>query len=84
MELAALIISVLALIVGLASLSWQIAKAFSSHTIQYVPAPNLRQDPLTEQMGKDPTKDFREIGEPLDGDELEYIERMREKKAGRL
>ena len=85
MDIAALIISVIALIVGLAAFSWTLAKHLSTHTIQYVNpfAGKDTQDPLTEEMGKDPRKAFREIGDPLDEDELEYIEKMNEKKAGR-
>lgn len=85
MELAALIISCIALLLSMASLIWLMAKQFSSHTIQYVdPFAGVKeQDPLTEQMGKDPAKAFREIGEPLDEDEISYMEEMRKKKVGR-
>jgi hypothetical protein len=85
MEIASLILSIIALILSIASIIWQVSKHLSSHTIQYVnPFDGKTQDPLSEAMGKDPKKEFREIGDPLDEDELEYIERMKEKKAGRL
>ena len=84
MALASLIISVIALIVSVACLVWLLAKQLSSHTIQYVnPFEGKGQDPLSEIMGKDPMKDFRELGEPLDEDELSYIENMRNRKVGR-
>ncbi len=79
MELASLIISVLALIIGLASLSWQIAKAFSTHTIQYVD-PFKGMDGGKIELGKGQDKEFREIGEPLDDDELSYLEEAKKKR----
>jgi|WetSurMetagenome_2_1015567.scaffolds.fasta_scaffold1141351_2 hypothetical protein len=84
MDIASLIISIVSLLLSISSLVWLLAKQLSSHTIQYVdPFAGKGQDPLTEQMGKDPTKEFRELGEPLDDDEISYMEEMRKKKVGR-
>jgi len=79
MELASVIISVIALLLSMASLVWQLAKHFSSHTIQYVPAP-MPQDEIGGGISKDPMKEFREIGAPLEEDELQYMEEMKLKK----
>ncbi len=80
MEIASLIMSIIALIFSIANMVWLLAKHFSSHSIQYVPAPSMGQDPLSEIMGKDPRKEFRELGEPLDDDELSYIDDMKKRK----
>jgi hypothetical protein len=51
---------------------------FSKHTISYV-------DPLKDmtepgQIGNDIFDQFRELGDPIDSEELEEIERIRNKK----
>jgi hypothetical protein len=75
--MAALIISVLALIIGLASLTWQLAKQLSTHKIQMVPV-----DPLQGwgQMGKPMVDEFKELGDDIDQEELERLALIRAKK----
>lgn len=68
MILACLIISTMSFLMSTAALVWLLAKHLSTHNIQMVPV-----DPFKNEfgpMGKDPLKDFREIGDPIDPDDL--------------
>lgn len=82
MEIASLIISVLALIGSLACLTLMLAKNFfSSHTVQMVPV-----DPMKDLMssmpeiGREMGNQFRDLGDPIDEEEREYLENIRKKK----
>lgn len=73
MILSSFILSIFAFLVSTACLVWLLAKHFSTHSIQYV-------DPLKSlglgddmPMGKSLKDEFREIGDPIDEDELMEI-----------
>jgi hypothetical protein len=68
-EIAALIISVLSLVLSVASISWMIAKQLSTHTIQLQPVDSL----FNPAMGKKIGSDFKEFDAPMDDDEKEYF-----------
>lgn len=76
---AALILSIIALLMSMASIIWLLAKQFSTHQIQMVPVDPFK-DSLPGQIGKPFAEDFREIGDPVDSDELEHLEMLRKKK----
>lgn len=82
MELAALILSVISLISSLACLVLMLAKNFfSKHSLQMIPMDPFKSD-LTEpgQIGNNLFDGFRDLGEPVDSEELEQIERLRTRK----
>jgi len=80
MELAAVILSVMALLVSLTSLVWQLAKHFSTHQIQMMPVDNFMPGFVgakTSPIGDE----FKELGEALSPEEKEYFDkRMNAKK----
>lgn len=82
MELAALIISVIALIAALAALTWLIAKQLSTHQIQMVPVDPFKgmESLAGSTVGSPMSEVFRELGDPIDKEELERLEEMRKKK----
>lgn len=51
MEIAALILSILSLVISVSCLVWLLAKHFSQTVIQYVPADNFA--PLAKPMGSE-------------------------------
>ena len=71
MEIAALIIAFLALIVAVASLSWQLGKHWSTHVVQLQPAESLMN---FGKMGKKIGEEFKEFDEP-DPDVEEYFKK---------
>ncbi len=79
MDIAALILSVISLVCSLALLVIFLAKnVFSKHSIAYV-------DPLKDmtepgQVGNNLFDGFRDLGDPIDSEELEQIERLRTRK----
>lgn len=82
MAIAALIVSVLALILSLFCVSMMVAKNwFSSHTIQYVP---LDQPDFGGGHGGPPSpldkNPFRDISEPLSPEEKAYFKEIEKKK----
>lgn len=64
MIIAALILSVLSLVVSLVCLVWMLAKHFSTHTVQLQPVSDVFDN---LKMGK-PVDNFAEIDDPLDED----------------
>lgn len=82
MELAALILSVMALLMSSASIIWLLAKQLSTHQIQMVPAESLV--PAPQNITADPIGDlYRDFdrphimkNEPLDKDEQAYFEKF--------
>ena len=76
MLIASLILSTIALICSLTSLTWLIAKQLSTHQIQMVPVDPFKslgfENPLAGKMGKDPMEDFREIGTPIDEEQIVF------------
>lgn len=65
MELASLIISILALLIGGSSLVWQLAKHFSTHKIQMVPVDvatgQMAPSPATKQIGRKLGAEYRDF-----------------------
>lgn len=82
MELAALIISVIALMISIPSMVWLLAKQMSTHQIQMVPVDSITNTPQNIQA--DPIGDlYRDFdrphvmkNEPLDKDEQAYFEKF--------
>lgn len=72
MELAAIILSTISLIIGIICLSWLIGQRISSHKISYVPVDPFK-DQMPAEIGKDIFNQFREIGDPIDQDELDRL-----------
>lgn len=70
MELAAIILSTISLICSVSCLVWLLAKHFSTHQIQYV---DPFKDQMPAELGKDIFNQFREIGDPIDQDELDRL-----------
>lgn len=80
MELAALIISILALICSVASLVWLGAKELSTHTVQLTPIESLIGE---KGQGRPMESAFKEIGDELSTDELEYFQRQQANKTAK-
>lgn len=66
MIIAALILSIIALIMSISCLVFMLAKHFSTHSIQMVPADNFA--PLAKPMGND----FAEIGDPMPEEKINF------------
>lgn len=66
MIIAALILSIISLIMSIACLCWLIGKQLSSHQITYMPADNFA--PLSKPIGND----FAEIDEKLPEDKINF------------
>lgn len=66
MGLAALILSVISLIISIGLLSWRVGEALTKHTVRLVPLE--RHSPLVKKED-----DFREIGDPMSPEEEEYF-----------
>lgn len=85
MEVASVIISTLALIISIAALTWQMAKHFSTHQIQMVPIDPFKDNSEPGgQVGKDFAEQFRDLGDPIDQEELERIAMMKKKKLQKI
>lgn len=87
MDIAALILSIVSLIASLGCLTIMLAKNFfSTHQVQMVPVDPFKQmaDGISPEIGKIIGDQFREIGDPIDSEELEYLETMRKKKTTSL
>ena len=83
MELAAIIISTIALIMSIICLVIMLAKNFfSTHNVQMVPINPMDQlqGMLSGEIGKPMGDQFRDLGDPIDQEELEHLERMKEKQ----
>lgn len=72
MEIAAIILATISLIMSMASLTWLLAKHFSSHNIQMVPIDPFK-DGMPQEMGKKIFDEFRDLGDPVDQDELDRL-----------
>jgi hypothetical protein len=71
MEIAALILSVIALVVSIANLVIMLAKNFfSSHTVQYV---DPFKDSVPSEIGKPILDAFRDLDAALSQDEIDEI-----------
>lgn len=77
MEIAALIIAILALFISIASLSLQLGKHWSSHSIQLQPVDAL----FNPAMGKKIGSEFKSFDSPLDPDEKAYFEEKNKVKS---
>jgi len=77
MELAAIIISVISLLISLIAIVWLLSKQFSTHTIQ-----REMVDPFKDTSGQtnDLLSVFKELGDPTSDIELEEIERLKSRK----
>lgn len=72
MTIAALIIGVLALIISIISLSWQLGKHWSSHVVQLQSVEDLvYQDKKSKKIGEE----FRAFDEPLTEEEQAYFDK---------
>lgn len=82
MELASLIISVIAFLIASASLIWHLAKQLSTHQIQMVPVDPFKgmESIAGNTVGSPMAEAFRELGDPIEKEELERLEAMRAKK----
>lgn len=81
MEIAAIILSVISLVCSLALLVIFLAKnVFSTHKIQFQPIDPLRDMTEPGQVGNNLFDSFRELGEPVDSEELAELERLRTRK----
>lgn len=78
MEIASLIIATIALILSVASISWMLAKHWTTHTVQLQPVDSL----FNPTMGKKIGSEFKEIGDPLDEIEKKYFEEQNKPKGG--
>jgi len=80
MEVASVIISTLSLIISILCICLMLAKNFfSSHTIQYVD-PFKGNDPINSEIGSKLFSEFRDIGDPIDSDELDLMKDKLKKK----
>ena len=80
MSEAALILSVIALILSIVSLTYNLAKHFSTHNVQLVPMKTPFDDGNPLEMGKSILDQFREIGDPIDDEELEKFKALKKAK----
>lgn len=53
---------------------------FSTHKIQYEPLNPLKDFTEPGQIGNNMFDQFRELGDPIDSEELDEIERLRTRK----
>ena len=72
MDIAALILSSISLLLSLVCLIWLLSKHLSKTEIQMVPVDPFK-DAFPKEMGKDLLSDFRDIGDPLDQDEIDSL-----------
>jgi len=82
MDIAAIIMSTLALCVSLVTLTWQLAKHFSSHKIQYVPLedPFLKElDPQKPDKTNPSMAEIYKTIDQMDPDEEKYFKEQNEK-----
>lgn len=80
MTIAAIIISTLSLVISVLCVSLMLAKNFfSSHQVQMVPVDPFK-DSMPSEMGKNIMDSFRDIGDPIDSEELEHIENLKNRR----
>lgn len=79
MDLAAVIIATMALVISSFVAIWMGAKHFSTHKIQMVPIDPFK-DSIPSQVGNPFEDPFKELGDPIDSDERERLELLRQKK----
>ena len=83
LAISALIVGTLALIVSVCCISIMLAKNFfSSHSVQMVPVDPMKQfqDLISPDIGRPMDDTFRDLSDPLDSDELEHLELMKQKR----
>lgn len=80
MEVASLILSVISLVLSIVAIVWLLSKQLSTHKIQMVPIDPLKEMGEPNQMGNNLFDAFRELGDPVDSDELEQLELLRQRK----
>jgi len=81
--LASLILSIFAVLLSIVCISIMLAKNFfSTHTIQHVPVPSPFGDlsMFGNEMGRATASPYRDLDDPLDAEEREYLENLRNKK----
>lgn len=76
MILAAIILSTISLIMSMASIIWLLAKQLSTHKVSMVPIDPFK-DSFPKEMGKNPMDEFRDLGEPIDQEEFEYLNKRK-------
>lgn len=84
MEIASFVLSIVALLASLGCLVIMLAKNyFSTHTIQRELVDPFKSglDPISSEIGKIIGDPFRDLGDPVDSDELEHLENLRKKRA---
>ena len=84
MLIASFIFSIFAMLASLACLVIMLAKNFfSTHTVQYVdPLANMMgQNNIPSEIGQTLGDHFREIGDPVSDEELEYLENLKKRRA---
>jgi hypothetical protein len=87
MNIAALVISIISLIASLGCLVIMLAKNyFSTHQVQMVPVDPFKamEEGFPSEIGKAMKNPFREIGDPIDDEELEHLENLRKKKQSKI
>ena len=83
MDLAAVIISTISLISSIACLVIMLAtNYFSTHVVQMQPVNPMAgiMDQFSQEIGKAMGSPYREIDDPLDDQEREYLEAIKGKK----
>jgi hypothetical protein len=76
MIIAALILSIISLILSIASIVWLLAKQLSTHQVSMVPIDPFK-DSFPKEIGKEQLDDFRDLGEPIDQEEFEYLNKRK-------
>lgn len=81
MDIAALIISVIALLCAAGCLVIMLAKNyFSTHVVQMVDPMKTMMENLNPEMGASMTDPFRELGDPISQEELEHLENLKKRR----
>lgn len=83
LAISAIIISVLAFVLATGCISIMLAKNFfSSHSVQMVPVDPMAQlqGMISPEIGKPMDDSYRDLSDPLDSDELEHLELMKQKR----
>lgn len=87
MDIAALVLSIIALLASGSCLVIMLAKNFfSTHQVQMVPVDPFKEmgDGFPAEIGKAMKNPFRELGDPIDQEELDHLENLRRKKQSKV
>lgn len=88
MEIASLIISVIALIASLGVLVIMLAKNyFSTHQVQMVPVNDPMQslmEGFPQTIGKSMSDPYKELGDPITDEEREHLELTKKKRQSKI